>query len=82
MVNLPNDDNECFRWCHIRYLNPQEKDPQRIKKSDKEILLQLDYEGIEFPVSVKDYSKSEWKNTTNILNVFGYEKKSAPRIGV
>ena len=81
MVNLPNDDNECFRWCHIRYLNPQEKDPQRIKKSDKEILLQLDYEGIEFPVSVKDYSKFEWKNTTNI-NAFGYEKKSAPRIGV
>ena len=74
MVNLTNDDNECFRWCHIRYLNPQEKDPQRIKKSDKEILLQLDYEGIEFPVSVKDYSKFEWKNTTNI-NVFGYENK-------
>ena len=74
MVNLKNDDDECFRWCHIRYLNPQEKDPQRIKKSDKEILLQLDYEGTEFPVSVKDYSKLEWKNTTNI-NVFGSENK-------
>ena len=22
------------RWCHIRYLNPQEKDAQRIKKTD------------------------------------------------
>ena len=74
LVNLTNDDNECFRWCHIRYLNPQEKDPQRVTKSDKEILLQLDYEGIELPVSVKDYTKFEWKNTTNI-NVFGYEKK-------
>ena len=33
-----------------------------------------DYEGIEFPVSVKDYSKLEWNNTIKI-NVFGYEKK-------
>ena len=29
LINLQNKDNECFRWCHIRYLNPQEKDPQR-----------------------------------------------------
>ena len=25
LVNLKNEDNECFHWCHIRYLNPQEK---------------------------------------------------------
>ena len=33
-----------------------------------------DYEGIEFPVGVKDYSKLEWINTIKI-NVFGYEIK-------
>ena len=22
-INLKNNDNECFRWCHIRLLNPQ-----------------------------------------------------------
>ena len=22
LINLKNDDDECFRWCHIRYLNP------------------------------------------------------------
>ena len=38
------------------------------------MLLQLDYEGIEFPVSAKDYAKLEWENTINI-NVFGYENK-------
>ena len=31
LVNIENEDNEGFRWCHIRYLNPQEKDLQRIK---------------------------------------------------
>ena len=25
LINLKNEDNECFRWCHIRYLNPQKK---------------------------------------------------------
>ena len=37
-------------------------------------MLELDYEGIEFPVSVKDYAELGWKNTINI-NVFGYENK-------
>ena len=35
LINIKNKDNECFRWCHIRHLNPQKKDPQRIKKEDK-----------------------------------------------
>ena len=26
LVNLKNEDNECFRWCQIRHLNPQEND--------------------------------------------------------
>ena len=30
LINMKNKDNECFRWCHIRHLNPQD-DPQRIK---------------------------------------------------
>ena len=74
LINLKNNDNECFRWCHIRYLNPQEKDPQRIKKIDKEYINQLDYSGIEFPVTVKQYNKIEKQNEINI-NVFGYENK-------
>ena len=51
-----------------------EKIPQGIKTSDREVLLELNYAGIEFPVSVKDYAELGWKNTINI-NVFGYENK-------
>ena len=26
LINIKNkDDNECFRWCHIRHLNPQDE---------------------------------------------------------
>ena len=30
LINMKNEDNECFRWCHIRHLNPQDKYPERI----------------------------------------------------
>ena len=74
LINIKNEDNECFRWCHIRHLNPQDKTPQRIKKSDKEYVNKLDYSGIEFPVTIKQFNKIEKNNNINV-NVFGYEDK-------
>ena len=74
LINLKNIDNECFRWCHIRHLNPQDKYPQRIKKVDKEYIDKLNYTGIEFPVTIKQLNKIEKQNEINI-NVFGYEEK-------
>ena len=74
LINMKNEDNECFRWCHIRHLNPQDKYPQRIKKSDKAFIENLNYSGIEFPVTTKQYNKIEKQNEINI-NVFGYENK-------
>ena len=74
LINLQNEDNECFRWCHIRHLNPQGKDPQRIKKTDKTFICQLDYSSIEFPVTVKQINKIEKQNNIRI-NLFGYEEK-------
>ena len=74
LINIKNKDNECFRWCHIRHLNPQKKDPQRIKKDDKQFIGELNCKGIEFPVSQKQYNKIEKQNSIGI-NVFGYEKE-------
>ena len=74
LINLKNKDNECFRWCHIRYLNPQGKDPQRIKKDERQYIKNLDYQGIKFPVNVNQYNKVEKQNSIRI-NVFGYEEK-------
>ena len=31
LFNLKNKDIECFKWCHVRLLNPQNKDADRIK---------------------------------------------------
>ena len=63
LINIKNKDNECFRWCH-----------QRITKTDKNFIKQLDYSNIEFPVTVKQINKIEKQNNIRI-NLFGYEEK-------
>ena len=74
IINIKNDDDECFRWCHIRYLFPQNKNPQRIKECDRRCVKDLDYTGIEFPVSINQYNRIEKQNSINV-NVFGYEQR-------
>ena len=74
LINMKNKDNDCFRWRHIRHLNPQDKDPQRIKKTDKQYIEKLDYSSIEFPVTVKQINKIEKQNNI-CINLFGYEEK-------
>ena len=34
------DDNECFKWCVVRYVNPADYNPRRITKMTK--ILQRD----------------------------------------
>ena len=57
LINIKSNDNRCFLWCHIRHLNPLKIHPERITKADKNIANNLDYEGIEFAVSKKDFKK-------------------------
>ena len=73
LINIKNEDNECFRWRHIRHMNPQKKNPQRIKKTDKTFVDILDYSGIDFPVTANQYNKIEKQNKIRI-NFFGYDK--------
>ena len=75
MINIQNNDNKCFLWCHVRHLNLIDKNPQRITKEDKELVSKLNYEGINIPVSKKDYCKIELQNKI-CINVFCYENKT------
>ena len=72
LINIKNKDQKCFLWCHVRHINPSKEHPERIKKTDKKIAEELNYDGIEFPVQEKDFNKTEVKNNV-CINVFGYE---------
>ena len=46
IINMQNKDNKCFLWCVLRYLYPDNKNPQRL---DKELMAKentLNMEGI------------------------------------
>ena len=58
----------------LRHINPVKVHPERITKEDKKLVNDLDYDGIEFPVREKDFSKIETKNNI-CINVFCYENK-------
>ena len=72
LINLSNNDNKCFLWCHVRHINPVSDHSARIKKEDKKIADTLDYSNVSFPVSAKDCGIIEDKKDQN---VFSYEDK-------
>ena len=59
LINIKNNDNKCFLWCHIRHLSPLKIHTEKITKVDKNMINDLNYERFEFPVSKKDYCKIE-----------------------
>ena len=73
LINLQNDDNECFRWCHVRHINPIENNPQRITQKDRKIAKTLDYTGVTFPVTIRDMGRIEKQNKINI-NAYLYNE--------
>ena len=72
LINIKNNDNKCFLWCHIRHLNTLKIHPERITRADKNMVNDLDYESITFPVSKRDYCKTAQKNNI-CINVFSDE---------
>ena len=46
------DDNECFKWSLVRYLNPADHHP-----ADKDFAKKLDFKGIKLPAKIRDIMK-------------------------
>ena len=75
LINIQNiDENECFKWNIVRYLNPANHHPARITKANKDFAKKLDFKDIKFPVNIRDNQKIEKKNSIDI-SVFGYVNK-------
>ena len=35
LINLKNKAHKCFIWCHVRLINPQNRNAERINKQDQ-----------------------------------------------
>ena len=74
LINIKNNDQKCFLWCHVRHINPVKIHPERITQTNKELANDLDYDGIGFPVQEKDFSEIETNNNI-CIKAFCYENK-------
>ena len=51
LINIKNNDQKCFLWCHVRHTNTVKEHPERILKTGKKIACNLlNYDEIEFLV--------------------------------
>ena len=60
IINMENKDNKCFLWSVLCYLHPVQKNGSRINDLRK-YENDLNFEGIDFPVKLKDIAKFEIK---------------------
>ena len=75
LINIQNaDDNECFKWCLVRYLNPVDHNSKIITQADKDFAKRLDFKDIKFLFKIRDIHEIDKKNSIRI-SVFAYENK-------
>jgi hypothetical protein len=72
VINIKNTDNECFRWCILRALNPVNKNAERISDLKSKIST-LNWGNMTFPVKLKDIGKFEKLNPNYAVNVMGLD---------
>ena len=76
IINMKNEDVECFKHSVTRALNPVDKDPQRITKELREQSKQLNWDGIEFPTPCSERMFRKFENNNNVsVLVFGHNDK-------
>ena len=72
LINIKNNDQKCFLWCHVRHNNPIKILPNRNTQEDKKLVNNLNYDGVGFPLWEKDFSKIGKKNNI-CINMFCHE---------
>ncbi|XP_065681443.1 uncharacterized protein LOC136095123 [Hydra vulgaris] len=75
---MKNEDNECFKWCVARFFNIKDNHPERVDKNLKEQANKLNWENIEFPVSLQQITLFEKNNQDISVNIYGYESSVYP----
>ena len=75
LINMQNEDEECFKWCVLRALNPKDTNPGRIDKDLKSKQDTINMKGIRYPVDFRGIDRFESQNPNISLSVVGYNEK-------
>ena len=71
VINIRNKDEECFKWCVLRALNPTQSNPHRVDKKLREAEKTINMEGIGVPTKIDDITKFENQNIDIAIVVLG-----------
>ena len=78
IINMKNEDDQCFKWSVVRARHPVVSHPERITKTLKEQSERLNWSGLLFPVDLKQIRIFEKNNPEISINVFGFAKNVYP----
>ena len=78
VINIKNEDNQCFKWCVVRALNPVDQNSNRLTKELVKQSKSLNWNGLKFPVGLKAIKIFETNNPSISINVFGFEDEVYP----
>ena len=75
IINMKNQDEECFKWCVLRALNPKNNHPERIDSDLKSKQDSINMDGIHYPVNFRAIDRFEHLNPNISISVLGYNKE-------
>ena len=70
---MKNEDELCFKWSVTRALNPVVKNARLITKELKDQSEELNWNGLSFPVKLKQIGIFEKNNPNIAVNVYDFE---------
>ena len=70
VINMKNEDNECFKWCVTRALNKVDKNKERITQELRKQAEKLNWKGISFPMEEEKIDRFAKNNPKISIHVF------------
>ena len=71
VINIKNKDEDCFKWCVLRALNPKTENPNRVDKQLRAAEKTINMDGISVPTKIDDITKFENQNLDIAIVVLG-----------
>ena len=71
VINIQNKDEECFKWCVLRALNPKKDNAYRVDKQLRAAEKTINMDGISIPTKIDDIDKFEKQNEYIAIVVLG-----------
>ena len=74
IVNMENDDDQCFKYAVARAIHPVKRDKERVTKILKKQVEELNWEGVKFPTSLKNIDVFENLNKISVM-ILGWNEE-------